>query len=58
MSVWLTPGLLEAGLPVTEMETNQVAADLSAQMKTTDLNDTRGIAKLLCLNWFRLAHMK
>lgn len=58
MSEWLARGLQEAGLPVTQMETRQVAAALSAQMEKTDRNDARGIAKLLRLGWFRPVHLK
>ena len=58
MSEWLAWGLRDAGLPVTQMETRQVAAALSAQMEKTDRNDARGIATLLRLGWFRPVHLK
>ena len=58
MSDWLARGLRDAGLPVTRMETRQVAAALSAHMEKTDRNDARGSATLLRFGWVRPVHLK
>ncbi|MEO0467642.1 MAG: IS110 family transposase [Pseudomonadota bacterium] len=58
MSEWITKGLLDQGFEITQMETRQVNAALSASMVKTDRNDARGIAKLLRLGWFRPVHVK
>ncbi len=40
------------------METRHVRAALSARVAKTDRNDTRGMANLLRMRWFRPVHVK
>jgi transposase len=58
LSQWLHAGLTEAGLATVLLETRPVKAALSAMVVKTDRKDSRGIAQLRRLGWFRLVHRK
>src|SRR3954454_4198579 len=58
LSQWLHAGLTKAGFETVLLETRQVKAALSAMVVKTDRKDTRGIAQLLRMGWFRPVHCK
>ncbi len=58
LSQWLHAGLVQAGFAVVLLETRHVKAALSAMIVNTDRRDTRGIAQLLRMGWFRPVHCK
>ncbi|WPZ23521.1 IS110 family transposase (plasmid) [Sulfitobacter faviae] len=58
LSQWLHRGLKEAGFELILMETRQVKAVLKAMPVKTDRRDAEGIARLLCMGWFRPVHCK
>jgi transposase len=51
-------GLVEAGLPVTCVETRHTKAFLNAQPNKSDRIDARGIAQMMRVNLFRPVHVK
>lgn len=58
-SQWLFDGMVEAGLPVTCIETRHAKAFLKAQQPNkSDRNDARGIAQMMRVNLFRPVHVK
>src|SRR4029450_1441580 len=58
LSQWLHAGLTGAGFEAVLLETRHVKAALSAMVVKTDRKDTRGIAQLLRMGWFRPVHCK
>ena len=58
LSQWLYAGLREAGFAVELLETRQVADAFRSMPVKTDRKDTRGIAQLLRLGWFKPVHCK
>lgn len=58
LSQWLYAGLTHAGLETVLLETRHLKAVLLAMVVKTDRKDTRGIAQLLRMGWFRSVHCK
>jgi transposase len=58
LSQWLHAGLTRAGFETVLLETRHVKAALSAMTVKTDRKDSRGIAQLLRMGWFRPVHCK
>src|SRR4051794_2247532 len=58
LSQRLHAGLTGAGLEAVPLETRHVKAALSAMIVKTDREDTRGIAQLLRMGWYRPGHRK
>lgn len=58
LSQWLRAGLTAAAFDIVLLETRHVKAALSAMIVKTDRRDTRGIAQLLRMGWFRPVHAK
>jgi transposase len=58
LSQWLHAGLVAAGRDAVLLETRHVKAALSAMTVKTDRKDTRGIAQLLRMGWYRPVHAK
>ncbi|SDB74898.1 IS110 family RNA-guided transposase [Belnapia rosea] len=58
LSQWLHAGLTREGFRVTVMEARHVRASLATMRVKTDRNDTRGIAQLVRLGWFKAVHVK
>jgi transposase len=55
-SRWIAAELLRLGLPVIVVEAIYMQKALSAQRNKTDRNDARGIAHMMRMGWFRVAH--
>ena len=58
LSQWLYAAMREAGLAVELLETRHVHDAFKAMPVKSDRNDTRGIAQLMRLGWFRPVHCK
>src|SRR3954469_24294386 len=58
LSQWLYAAMREAGLAVELLETRHVRDAFKAMPVKTDRTDTRGIAQLMRLGWFRPVHCK
>ena len=58
LSQWLYAGMRDAGLRVELLETRHVRDAFKAMPVKTDRNDSRGIAQLMRLGWFRSVHCK
>jgi len=56
LSQWLYAGMHDAGLVVELLETRHVRDAFKAVPVKTDRKDTRGIAQLMRLGWFRSVH--
>ncbi|MER9210378.1 hypothetical protein [Mesorhizobium sp. M0771] len=58
LSQWLFAGLQASGLAVELLETRHVRDPFKEMSVETDRKDTRGIAQLMRLGWFRPVHCK
>ena len=58
LSQWLYAAMKQAGLPVELLETRHVRDAFKAMPVKSDRNDSRGIAQLMRLGWFRPVHCK
>jgi transposase len=58
LSQWLHAALVASGHEVVLLETRHVKAALSAMTVKTDRKDSRGIAQLLRMGWYRPVHAK
>src|ERR687883_187607 len=58
LSQWLYAAMRGAGLAVELLETRHVRDAFKAMPVKTDRKDTRGIAQLMRLGWFRPVHCK
>ena len=57
-SQWLYAGMQQAGPPVELLETRQVRTAFKIMPVKTGRKDTRGIAELIRMGWYRPVHCK
>jgi transposase len=58
LSSWLWHELKAAGFPVVCLDARHAKAALSMRINKTDRNDTRGLAELIRMGWYREAKVK
>ncbi|HEV2548099.1 MAG TPA: IS110 family transposase [Stellaceae bacterium] len=58
LGIWLHRELTAAGPPAIVVEARHMRASLSAMRNKTDRNDTRGIAQMMRMGWYRAVYVK
>jgi transposase len=58
MASWLWHELRQVDLPVVCIDARHVHAALSVRMNKSDQNDTRGLAELVRIGWYREVKVK